>query len=254
MLDLVPGPLASGSRAEQGNILHIMESDERNGANVGKSSFGPDSLRVPVEVQEKIISSMTTDGEWHDEDTLKGLTNCTLIHRQLYPAALNALYDRVQISGKEQYRLFKDTLNKNKHLARRVQSLSVSDVTPEERTLATTVLHTSPKLSELKQLFLAFGTPDKDGITLPIRPSFPATLRQFSSLAHVYFFHLKIETLDTLRKILGSLPSLESTILHQVSWKTPAPEAVPQTSLHPSSLQSHFHHPENYQRSSAIQG
>ncbi|KAJ3474948.1 hypothetical protein NLI96_g12156 [Meripilus lineatus] len=188
MLDLVPATLASAPRAEQSNVLQIMESDERNGVNlnVGKPSFDPYPL--PVEVQEKIISSMTTDGEWPDEETLKGLTSCTLVHPELYPAALNILYDRVQISGKEQYKLFKDTLNKNKHIARRVRSLSVCDVIPEDR-IAAIFLHICPKLPELKQLFMVFGTPDEDGLTLRIPPGGNlATLRQFPSLAHDPWF------------------------------------------------------------------
>lgn len=173
-----------------------------------------------------VIDSLSPEGEWPDATTL---ARCALTQKDWYSTAMKSLYNRVEIWGKEKYRSLENVL---RHTAAspalRVQALSVLDLTPAER-ISTTILHTPQRFSGLEQLFVLFGMREnpKENAAFPFRPSFLATLRQFRFVAHIYFYDLELDSLNDLRKILGSFPGLESAIFRSVTWKKSSPEFKP---------------------------
>lgn len=172
-----------------------------------------------------IIHSLSPEGEWPDAATL---ATCARTCKDWNQTAVKLLYNRIDISRREDYLLLEGVLRSNESLSSRVNILSVQDLTSIKR-ISTTVLHTPQRLAELRQLFI-FDThweDTKDSNTFPYRPSFLATLRQFRSLLNIYLHRLKVESLDELRKMLGSLPSLESAIFRNVLWKNPNLEFKP---------------------------
>lgn len=164
-----------------------------------------------------IIDFLAPVGEWPDARTL---ARCALSQRNWYSSAMKYLYGGIEILGKKQYVLLEDVLRYNKSIATKLQSLSVIDFTPAER-ISTTVFHTPQRLNGLAELFVLFGAREgpKEITTFPFRPSFLATLRQFHLMHHIYFYNIELESLDEIRKILGSLPNVESAIFRNVTWK-----------------------------------
>lgn len=172
-----------------------------------------------------IIDSLAPAGKWPDAATL---AQCSLTQRDWHSAAMKSLYSRIQISGKKQYALLENTLRNNESLVTKVQALNVLDITPDER-ISTTILHTPQIFRGIEDLCVLFGAPEKENqkITFPFHYSFLATLRQFRSMQNAFFYHIELESLDEIRKILGSLPNLKSTIFRNVTWKKPCPNFKP---------------------------
>lgn len=141
---------------------------------------------------------------------------------------MKSLYSGIQILGKQQYGLLDYNLRHNESIAMNIKLLGAFDFTPAER-ISTSVLHTPQRLHGLEQLFILFGAREgpKENTTFPFRPSFLATLRQFRSMHHIYFYNIELESLDEIRKILGSFPNLELSAFRSVTWKRPCTEFKP---------------------------
>lgn len=181
--------------------------------------------QLPPELHDEIVDSLSPEDKWPDA---KSLAACALTHRRMHQRAMDSLYSRIEISGKKRYALLEDTLRNNESLASKVEALSAIDVTPAER-ISTAILHNPQRFKGLEDLYVFFGIPEKEKeiSTFPFHHSFLATLRQFHSMHNIFFYNIEVESLDELRKILGSLPNLESAIFHSVRWKKLCPGFKP---------------------------
>ncbi|KAJ3485463.1 hypothetical protein NLI96_g4937 [Meripilus lineatus] len=152
--------------------------------------------RLPLELQEQVIRSLSPSDYWPDTDTL---SNCATTCRDWYRVAIECLYNPIEIVGKSRFQLFNDTLRTNKEYASKVHTLSLHDVTPAER-VSHVAFHSLPRrLTQLEYLII-FGPCGAKNASLPMHPSLFVTLSQFHS-------------------ILAAFASLESAILRNVSWQ-----------------------------------
>lgn len=171
--------------------------------------------RLPLELQEQVIRSLSPSDYWPDTDTL---SNCATTCRDWYRVAIECLYNPIEIVGKSRFQLFNDTLRTNKEYASKVHTLSLHDVTPAER-VSHVAFHSLPRrLTQLEYLII-FGPCGAKNASLPMHPSLFVTLSQFHSVRHILLCQFEVETLDQLRKILAAFASLESAILRNVSWQ-----------------------------------
>ncbi|KAJ3479704.1 hypothetical protein NLI96_g8874 [Meripilus lineatus] len=199
----------------------------------------------PLEIQEMIIYSLyPNDGEWADTATLK---SCALVCRNWRRVVPQVLYTRVQVFGRKNYKLLEMNLKKDPSIGRHMHTLCIHDVTPAERA-SLGALHTLPRITHLqiKELFIigalipspAIPSPTwihGPTVTFPDRKSYPqhchflipfqntllADLPRFTSLQHLHLYQIRMKSLDGLRKILGSLPNLNSAHLRNVWWGDP---------------------------------
>ncbi|KAJ3491943.1 hypothetical protein NLI96_g359 [Meripilus lineatus] len=196
----------------------------------------------PLEIEEMVVRFLRSNGEWVDAATL---ARCALVCRSWYRVVVKFLYTRVQVFGRKNYKLLERTLKENPSLGLQMHTLCIHDVTPAE--LASVgALHTLPRMTHLriKELFI-FGAPiplpvniKQSTITFPDRKSYPqhchflipynylllADLPRFTSLQSIQLYHCRTKSLDCLRKILGSLPSLNSAHFRDVWWGDPDAE------------------------------
>ncbi|KAJ3477434.1 hypothetical protein NLI96_g10465 [Meripilus lineatus] len=196
-------------------------------------------FRFPLEVEEIVVRSLCSDGEWVDAATL---ARCALVCRSWYQVVVKILYTCVQVFGRKSYKLLERTLKENPSIGLKMHTLCIHDVTPAERA-SLGALHTLPRMTHLqiKKLFI-FGAmiPSpveirKSTVTFPDRKSYPqhchfllpfqntllADLPRFTSLQHLHLYQIRMKSLDGLRKILGSLPNLNSAHFRDVWWGDP---------------------------------
>ncbi|KAJ3473896.1 hypothetical protein NLI96_g12768 [Meripilus lineatus] len=190
----------------------------------------------PVEIEEMVVRSLCPDGEWPDAATL---ASCALVCHSWNRVVAKILYPRVQVFGRKSYKLLERTLKQNSDVGRRIHTLCIHDVTPSERA-SLGALHTLPRIPHLqiKQLFI-FGAliplPVKISgptVTFPDQKTYPqhchflissqnallAGLPRFTSLQHIHLYQIRVKSLDSLRKILGSFPGLYSAEFRDVWW------------------------------------
>lgn len=163
-------------------------------------------------MQEAIVKCLSSQEYWPD---FNSLANCALTCHALRRVAIKGLYQRVEVLGKIQHRSLELTLRKEEFRSR-VHTLSVHDVTPEER-VSHVALHGLPP--QLTRLFI-FGPQIPDKNTFPIHPTLFANLSQHHSVRFLQIQQINMNNLNELRRLLGNLPGLESAILRNVSWKT----------------------------------
>ncbi|KAJ3473897.1 hypothetical protein NLI96_g12766 [Meripilus lineatus] len=185
--------------------------------------------RIPYEVQEQVIKSLSSGEKWPAAGTL---ANCAATCSDWQHLAIPGLYDRIEIIGREKYQILENTLRR-KDLACGVHTLSLHDITAEER-ITQAALHTLPRrLDQLQELFM-FGPYGSTNDTFPIHSSLFITLSQFHSVRYLHLQQIELGSLDVLRRIVGTFPAVETAVFRSISWKTSenVPEDVPFRSLH----------------------
>ncbi|KAJ3485653.1 hypothetical protein NLI96_g4810 [Meripilus lineatus] len=182
--------------------------------------------RIPVELQDMVIHSLAMDAPLTDAATL---ASCALTCRDWYRMVAKVLYIRIHIFGRRNLKLLERTL-KEKHAQGheiKVQSLSVHDITPDERT-SLAYLHTPLSSMKLcvKELLITGPHCSKDS-TFPFQRALLADLLHFKALQHLQLYQVKFQSLDDLRRVLAAIPDLRSVILRDVSWNGAQAEFKP---------------------------
>lgn len=176
--------------------------------------FGP---RIPYDLQEQVVKSLfsESEGKWPEADSL---ANCAATCRDWKKIAIPGLYKRIEIIGRNKYQILKNTLRKNE-IGLRVHTLSIHDVTPEER-ISRAALHTLPqRLDQLKEL-LMFGPYGSENAVFHVHPTLFVTLSQFRSVRRLHLQQIVLASLDALRRIVATLPNVETAVFRSISWKT----------------------------------
>ncbi|KAJ3490677.1 hypothetical protein NLI96_g1273 [Meripilus lineatus] len=175
---------------------------------------------LPYDIQKLVINSFPSEGEWLESRTL---VNCALTCTDWHFLVTPILYNRIEVAGKTRYQHLEASLKK-RELATHIKVLSLHDITPVER-MSHVALHTlPPRVINLDELFI-FGPYSSESTVrvFPYRQSLLANLPRFQSVHHVYFHQIQVDSLQEIRRVLGSLYSVDSAVFRSVTWKTPAP-------------------------------
>lgn len=182
----------------------------------------PPSPRFPIEIQESILEHLWPGDKWPEADAL---ANCALTCSDWRYVVNKGLYNQVELLGKDKYYKLLDTLLKTKdshdnHYPSKIRTLVIHDATPAE-SISRIALHTLPHLLDhLEELFI-FGPHGSKNAVFHTHPSIFATLPQFRQVHSLYLHYIEFDSLAQLRKILGSLPGLNSAIFRRVTWRKP---------------------------------
>ncbi|KAJ3473140.1 hypothetical protein NLI96_g13116 [Meripilus lineatus] len=190
------------------------ESGSKPGCVAPLQQVGP---RLPYDVQVQVIESLFSESEGRWPETVT-LANCAATCSDWRRIAMPGLYQRIEIIGREKYQILQNNL-RMKQLATSVHTLSIHDVTPEER-ISHAALHTLPqRLEELREL-LMFGPLGSKNSVFHVHPTLFVTLRQFRSVLYLHLQEIELASLEELRRIVGTLPSVETATFRSISWKT----------------------------------
>lgn len=174
--------------------------------------------RIPYELQEKVVKSLfsESEGKWPEAGSL---VNCAATCSDWRNIAIPGLYKRIEIIGREKYQILANTWRTNE-LSRRVHTLSIHDITSEER-ISHAALHTLPqRLDELKEL-LIFGPFGSTNDVFHAHPTLFVTFSQFRSVRSLHLQQIEVVSLGVLRRIVGTLPTVEIAVFRSISWKMP---------------------------------